>query len=112
MGKMKILKTDGSKYDEECADVYEGQKPMRNRLMGIVGGYIEHVRVLYQNKYMYMIVNETGAVQKPPLPVNKEASHIYHTNMAEHEGLTIEQAFIEYPKIHGDAVLLFDCKLQ
>lgn len=112
MGTMKILKTDGTQYDEQCDDIYEGQKSMRGRLMEIVDGNTEHVHVLYKNEPVYMIVNETGAIQKPPLPVNKEASHIYHTNMAGQEGLTIEQAFIEYPKIHGDVVLLFDCKLQ
>ena len=111
MGKMKIIKADGTQFDEECADTYEGQDSMRGRLQEIVGGDIEHIHVLYKEKPTYMIVNETGAVQNPPLPINKAASHIYHTWAAQQEGKTIEQAFNEMPPIHGDVALLFDCKL-
>lgn len=112
MGTMRILKTDGTQFDEECDDVYEGQTPMRDRLKAIVGGDIEPVHVLYEGKPVYMIVHGEGAVLNPPLPVNKEASHIYHAWSAEQEGLTLDQAFNEFPKVHGDAALLFDCKLR
>jgi len=112
MGTMKILKTDGTQTDEECVDVYEGQSSMRERLKEIVGGDIEHVHVLYEEKPAYMVVNETGAVQSPPLPVNKEASHIYHAASAKREGLTLDQAFNEYPPVHGDVAVLFDCKVR
>jgi hypothetical protein len=43
-------------------------------LQGIVGGYIEIVHTLDGK---FMVVNETGKVQNPPLPLNIAATRIY-----------------------------------
>ena len=43
-------------------------------LQGIVGGYIEVVRTLDGR---FMVINETGKVQNPMLPLNIMATRIY-----------------------------------
>jgi Domain of unknown function (DUF3846) len=43
-------------------------------LQGLVGGYIEHATTIDGR---IMIVNEMGKVQRPMLPLNKEATRIY-----------------------------------
>ena len=111
MGHMRIYRTDGTTYDEDCDDVFEGQSPMYNRLKEIVDGDVEYVHVLYDGEPKYMVVNEIGAVMDPPLPINKEASHIYHAATMRRENISKESAFSDMPKIHGDAVVLYDCEL-
>lgn len=43
-------------------------------LQGMVGGYFEIVCTIDSR---YMVVNEHGKVQRPMLPLNKEATRIY-----------------------------------
>lgn len=47
-----------------------------------------------------MIVNETGAIQDPPLPVNKKATDIYH-NASRARG----QDWVGPPHVHGTVIL-------
>lgn len=109
MGIMRIMKTDDTHFDEECADTYQGQPEMRTRLQEIVDGDVEIVWVLYKGRRTGMIVNDRGATVQNLLPVNKPASEIYHNATALREGMSASEAFEKLPKIHGDAVLLFDC---
>ena len=83
MGTLEIIKPSGEHWETACPDTYAGEKDFRDRLRKIVGGDTEHVRVKYNGKYIHMIVNETGAIQDPPLPENPEATRIYHQNMAD-----------------------------
>jgi Domain of unknown function (DUF3846) len=43
-------------------------------LQGFVGGYIEVLRTVDGG---YMVINETGKVQRPPLELNRPATYIY-----------------------------------
>lgn len=112
MGTMRVYKADGTMFEEPCDGIYEGQKAMRSRLMEIIGGYVEHVRVIFDGKIMALIVNEEGALMEPPLPVNETATKIYHTNVAIMSGRTFNEMRRNGPLIYGDAVLLLDCEVR
>ena len=60
----------------------------------------EHVNVWHQGSYTDMFVDETGALKG--LPVNAEASEIYHANVKAHFP---EEATGEMALIYGDALL-------
>lgn len=111
MSKMIILKTNGDRRESVFPEIYSGQNGLRKQLQEIVGGDIEFVTVLYNDQRTTMVVNETGAIQNPPLPVNKEASHIYHTAQSRRDGITLDVAFREYPRIHGDVAILDGVKV-
>ena len=68
--------------------------------------------VEFRGKRTCMIVNETGAIQQPPLPINEAATAIYHTYPATRDGLTPEQAWFKYPLIHGNVALLYEVELN
>jgi len=66
----------------------------------IVGGWTECVWVLHQGKRTCMLVNETGAIQDPPLPINKAATEIYH-QASRARG----RDWVGPPHIHGTVIL-------
>lgn len=65
-----IIKTDGT----EERKIIIGKITLEHQ-QKIVGGYIEHVPVVYNGKKKTMVVNEKGKLDN--LPVNAEASKIY-----------------------------------
>ena len=67
--------------------------------------FYEHVNVWHQGQYRDMFVDETGALKG--LPVNAEASEIYHANVKAHFP---DEANDDMPLIYGDA-LLFEQKV-
>jgi len=92
---IRIIHPDGRE------ETREGNAPLSNENeRTIVGGFVECVWVLHQGKRTLMIVNETGAVQDPPLPVNNKATEIYH-NASRARGQDWEGA----PYIHGTVIL-------
>jgi hypothetical protein len=108
----QIIKSDGTKVDFDCPPVYSGQAELRKRLKEIVGGDIEHVFVEYNGERACMIVNETGAVQDPQLPINLEATRIYHTYPARVNDIPLDDYFEDNPKIYGDVVLLDGVRVE
>lgn len=105
MSTLHIVKTDGSNTTEPFPAMFDYDRDNK-RMREIVGGDIEFVWVEYEGQRTCMIVNETGAIQSPPLPVNEWATRIYHTWPAKRDGLTLEQARDAYPTVHGDVALL------
>lgn len=74
-------------------------------LRDYVGGDVELVAVLFNGQPATMIVNETGAIKTPPLPINARATAIYWT--ATIKGITPAQFNpLSDPMIHGPAMLL------
>jgi hypothetical protein len=115
MGHATILHLDGRREKIAAPDVLDGRQ--RNFLLAlenIVRGHIEYVHVLYEGRAVYMIVNETGAVQHPPLKINKAASLIYHNNWCQQNDMDPEDTFRLrlLPSIHGTAVLLHDVEVR
>lgn len=78
----------------------------RDRFKEIVGGDIEFAYVEFNGRRTCMIVNDTGSIQQPPLPINYGATKIYHTYPARRDGLSMDEAWFRYPHIHGDVALL------
>jgi len=60
--------------DEEQHEL--DQEPTFTDMQKFVGGHIEIVNVLYQDKACHMIVHEEGMILQ--LPVNEVATEIYH----------------------------------
>lgn len=98
MGQIVRLNTDGAPVITEAH-----KHPTLEELQEIVGGYIEIVYVMYGGKRIQMIVNEDGHAMS--LPLNREATHIYHATAALRGYRT------EHP-IVGDAVLLVGQDIQ
>ncbi len=98
MGKIHWISVDGSITVEESS-----KNPSLKKMQEYVGGYIEHISVLYKGKPATMYANEEGATNWHPgypLPVNKPATDIYHAFTLS-RGLPAPVA-----KIHGAAIVL------
>ena len=96
---LHVLYADGSTLLTPNAKM-----PTLEVMQSTVGGDVEYVAVLYKNKRTYMVVNEMGAMAvhgRPPLPVNKAATEIYHA-ASRARGLD----WAGPPEIHGDVLLL------
>jgi len=65
-----------------------------------VGGWVELVWVLHNDRRTLMLVNEEGHILKPPLPLNARATFIYHAN-GKSQGRDMRGA----PLICGNVVL-------
>ena len=98
-GRVHIIPVDGA------GEVREADKcPPFEELRQIVGGHIEHVRVLFDGKLAHMFVNELGAVEAGPgypLPINPIATEIYH-QLSRSQGRDWEGP----PYIHGTAIVV------
>lgn len=85
---------------EHCEHVWDKKfsslKPMINKL---VEGNLEHVAVLHEGRRADMFVEGDGA---GVLPVNEEATKIYHANSLSREPGADTSG---WPKIYGTAVL-------
>ena len=105
MGMIHVIRPDGEEETWEA-----NTPPERGRLQEIVGNSIEYVAVLYKRERTYMVVNETGAIQDPPLPVNEAATRIYHANnrarIKRGEDLSSFGPPHTWPKVHGVVVVL------
>lgn len=89
--------------------VREGEIPQKEfptaMLRELVGGDIEYVAVIFDEKPATMIVNERGGVMNPPLAINARATAIYWTATAQ--GITgIAYEPLKAPMIYGTAVLI------
>jgi hypothetical protein len=68
--------------------------------------HFEHVSVLWDGKPADMFVDENGAVHGMALPVNEEATKIYHAASIKRDNLRAPSGIISgAPKIHGTAVI-------
>lgn len=106
-----IIRADGSSAVEPFPPVYDHDRD-RERMREIVDGDIEFVWVTFNDKRTCMIVNETGAVQNPPLPINQVATHIYHTYPARRDGISMEEARKRFPPVRGDVAILDNVKVE
>jgi hypothetical protein len=70
--KIMILKADGAVFHEDWPSVIYARLKME------VGGRIEYVRVWDGEKYITMVVNETGLLDG--LPRNQAATDLYLAN--------------------------------
>jgi len=68
----------------------------------IVGGYLEHVSVLWEDKPMDMFVAEEGGMKR--LPYNELATKVYQNFMVTKHGAKPEDLHV----CVGPAVLFFD----
>lgn len=100
MGTVHVYEPDGGYRHWEANTL-----PERTELVKLVGGHLEYVHVLFNEKPTYMVVNETGAIQRPPLPVNHAATDVYW-NASRRRGQ--EPNPKTWPRIHGTAVVLED----
>lgn len=105
--KMHTINPDGSVIDWD----YKYSIDMPKTLGLIVGGPIEYVSVLYNDKPATLVVNEVGASLDPAinpkgqLPPNARATSIYWT--ATIRGITGGSfAPLGMPLIHGTVVLI------
>lgn len=101
-----IIRADGRREYQEFPSIYRGQEDAMEQLKTIVGGWVELVHVLYNGKPTYMVVNEEGAILQPPLPINIDATDIYHNATMIREKMTRELARATLAHIHGDVALL------
>lgn len=92
---IRIIHADGREETREGSTMLPSDEAKK-----IVGGWTETVWVLHQRKRTCMLVNETGAIQDPPLPINKKATEIYH-NASRARGQDWKGA----PYIHGTVIL-------
>jgi hypothetical protein len=101
-----IYRTDGSIWIGEIDWPEEPSLAQIKALVEpIVGGPLEHVRVLdpAADDYRDMFVDETGHVRaEGPKPRNEMATALYRNNWLVHEGGEPE----DLPWIAGDAVLI------
>lgn len=98
--KFHVIKTDGLVEVGDCGANGLGREEERR----IVDGNLERVKVLHAGRVVSMIVNERGAVQDPPLPINARATAVYWN--ATREGRTcVDYEPLSAPLIHGNAVL-------
>ena len=115
MGHATILYTDGRTEKIAAPDVLDGnQRNFTLALENIVRGHIEYVRVLYKGEERYLIVNDTGSIQRPRLSINKAASLIYHAAWCKEHDMRPEDTFrlgLLQP-IHGIAVILHDVQVR
>ena len=111
MGTVHVYYTGNGQQEWEADRV-----PNREDLKRLVGGDIEYVSVLYKGKPTKMVVNESGAVQDPPLPVNEKATEIYHAaslaRKERGEDIRVLGPQRTWPKIHGVAVVLEDIHVE
>lgn len=98
MGQIIRLNTEDAPVISEAQ-----QHPTLQELQEIVGGYIEIVYVMYGGKRVQLIVNEDGHAMR--LPLNREATHIYHVTAALRGYRTCHP-------IVGNAVLLVGQDIQ
>jgi hypothetical protein len=98
--KYHIIKPDGLVEVGQCTD--KGLRYVDET--NIVGGATERVKVLHEGRICDMVVNETGAVQDPPLPINARATAVYWS--ATRAGRTcLDFQPLTMPLIHGNAIL-------
>ncbi len=109
MGIVHVLKPGGEEQTWPASTL-----PERDALMELVEGHLEYVKVLYKGKPTYMVVNDVGALTgpggTPPLPINWDATEIYHAATLKRaelgEDISCFGPRCDWPKIHGVAVVL------
>ncbi len=98
-----VLRYDGSRETRRVDwPEFPGYLLIKSLIEPIVGGRLEHVTVLYENRRADMFVNEYGHRFIPPLPRNWAATAIYRTNWLEQHASCEPE---ELPTIAGTAVL-------
>jgi hypothetical protein len=69
---MAVLYTPDSRVKE--VQPANGRHWTLEELQAIVGGYVEVVRTV---DHCFMVINEEGKIQTPPLPLNIPATRLY-----------------------------------
>ncbi len=113
MGYIHWINTDGTERIEEAKF-----EPDWDEMRDFVGGYIEHVNVLYKGKQTAMYVHEEGRIID--LPINPVATDIYMANTRAREAagkgafkwpegvkvISLDPRPDLPPSIHGPAVVM------
>lgn len=94
--------------EHECQDQFFFLPDPRAMVGEFLGGQFEFVQVLYDDKPMYMLVHEMGAMI--PLPVNARATDIYHTAVVKPRCKEECKDYRpgDYAQIHGPAILVME----
>lgn len=77
MNTLVIIRTDGRITEEPIKEPDEDGAPSLERLQEVVGGYIEHIQVMYDGKLRDAYINEEGKLQDPMLPLNRTATRLW-----------------------------------
>lgn len=113
--KTQWIPTDNAEpiEEHECEDQFFFSNDTmvganREDIKAYLGGDFEFVQVLHEDKPMYMLVHEMGAMI--PLPVNARATDIYHTAVVKprckDKGFDYNPQ--DYAQIHGPAILVME----
>lgn len=87
MKRATIFQVDGTRREVKPAD---GQYFSLEEMQQIVGGFIQ---ILPLNGEMYLVVNENGKIQHPPLPVNPSAT-LFTRNLIAHDDMIVGDVLI------------------